>query len=154
MEYVWFSLGFFLIHLAAYAVAGALNQNLLTRDLYGGEQALFSPFFRDMEDRAEAQRVARLMVPAQLARAVAMSVVLYPILGALGELPYGLRFAFLTGLMFVYADFASATPFSNNIEGIVYLKPKFTTRDVFLRIQSEAVVYSLLFGAIAAWLLF
>ena len=154
MEYVWFSVGFFLIHLGAYVIAGVLNQQLLSKELYGGEHALFAPFFRNMDDPAEARRSGRLMVPAQLTRALLMSVVLYPILGSLGELPYGLRFAFLAGLMFVYADFASATPFSNNIEGIVYLKPKFTTRDVFLRIQSEAVVYSLLFGAIAAWLLF
>ena len=27
--------------------------------------------------------------------------------------------------MFVYADFASAIPFSNTIEGIVYLKKEF-----------------------------
>lgn len=62
--------------------------------------------------------------------------------------------AFLAGLMFVYTDLASATPFSNNIEGLVYLKRRFTTRDVFWRIQAEAVMYSVLFGAFAAWLLF
>lgn len=154
MGYVWFSLGFFLIHLGAYVLAGATNQQLLTKGLYGGEGALFAPFLRDMEDPAEARRSGKLMVPAQLARAVPMSIVLYPVLGALGEMPYGVRFAFLAGLMFVYADLASATPFVNNIEGIVYLKPRFITREVFLKIQAEAVVYSLVFGSVAAWLLF
>jgi hypothetical protein len=154
MRYLWFSLGFFLIHLGAYVVAGVLNQQLLSKHLYGGENALLAPFFRDMEKTEEQRRSGRLMVPAQLTRALLMSVVLYPLLVPIGELPYGLRFAFLGGLMFVYADLASATPFSNNIEGLVYLKPEFTTWDVFLRIQSEAVVYSLLFGGVTAWLLF
>jgi hypothetical protein len=154
MDYVWFSLGFFLIHLGAYAVVGALNQQLLTKHLYGGEGALLAPFFRDMEDPEERSRSGRLMVPAQLVRALLMSVVLYPVLGALGDLSYGVRFAFLAGLMFVYADLAAATPFSNNVEGLVYLKARFTAWGVFWRIQSEAVAYSLLFGSLAAWLLF
>lgn len=154
MRYVWFSLGFFLVHLGAYVVAGVLAQQLLSQDLYGGERALFGPFFRDMSDPAEQRRTSRLMVPTQLARALLMSVVLYPLLEPIGQLPYGLRFAFLAGLMFVYADLASATPFSNNLEGLVYLEPEFTTWEVFLRVGSEAVVYSLLFGAVAAWMLF
>jgi hypothetical protein len=64
------------------------------------------------------------------------------------------RFAVLAGLMFVCADRASATPFVNNIEGLVYLEPRFTSPQVFWRIQVEAVMYSVLFGALAAWLLF
>ena len=154
MEYVWFSLGFFVIHLISYVAAGVLNQQLLSKDLYGGEDALYAPFFRNMDDLAERRRQGRVMVPAQLIRAVLMSVVLYPILGALGDLSFGMRFAFLSGLMFVYADLAAATPFSNNVEGIVYLKPRFTTWGVFWRIQSEAIVYSVLFGVTAAWWLF
>lgn len=56
--------------------------------------------------------------------------------------------------MFVYADLASTTPFSNNIEGLVHLGPELTPWDVFLRIHAGAVVYSVLFGSVAAWLLF
>jgi hypothetical protein len=41
MRHVWFSLGFFAIHLGAYVVAGVLNQQLLSKHIYGGEQALF-----------------------------------------------------------------------------------------------------------------
>lgn len=154
MEYVGFSLGFFVIHLIAYVIAGVLNQQLLTRELYGGEGALLTAFLRDMDDPSEKQRSGRLMLPAQLARAVLMSIVLYPILDTLGELSYSVRFAFLAGLMFVYADLASATPFSNNIEGLVYLQRRFVRWSVFWRIQSEAIVYALLFGGAAAWLLF
>ena len=91
MRYVWFSVGFFLIHLGAYVVAGVLNQQLVSKDLYGGERALFSSFFRNMEDPAEQRRSGRLMVPAQLTRAVLMSVVLYPLLDPIGQLPSGVR---------------------------------------------------------------
>lgn len=154
MRYVGFTLGFFAIHLVAYVVAGVLNQQLVSKHIYGGGQALFAGFFRDMDDPDERRRSGRVMVPAQLVRALLMSVVLYPLLGPIGELSYGLRFAVLTGLMFVYTDLASATPFSNNIEGLVYLQPRLTTWDAFWRIQSEAVVYSVLFGGFAAWLLF
>lgn len=154
MDYVWFTLGFFAIHLVAYVVAGVLNQQLLSKEIYGGEQPLFAPFFRNVDAPDERRRQGRLMIPAQLARAVLMAIVLFPLLPAIGDLSFGVRFAFLAGLMFVYTDLAAATPFANNIEGLVYLKPRFTTRDVFWRIQAEAIVYSLIFGVSAAVLLF
>ena len=153
MRYVWFSLGFFVIHQVAYVVAGVINQRY-TKDLYVGAAALYRPFMRDVSEADEQRRQGRLMLPAQLVRAVAMSVVLYPILDAIGDLSFGIRAALLGGLMFVYADVASAIPFSNTIEGLVYLKPEYVTRDVFWRIQSEAVIYSVLFGVAAGWLLF
>lgn len=154
MDYVWFTLGFFVIHLIAYVVAGVLNQQLLSKEIYGGEQPLFAPFFRTWDEPDERRRQGRLMVPAQLARAVLMAIVLFPLLPAIADLSFGMRFAFLAGLMFVYTDLAAATPFANNIEGLVYLKPRFTTSDVFWRIQAEAIVYSLIFGGSAAVLLF
>ena len=154
MEYVWFTVGFFLIHLVCYVVAGVLNQQLLTKHVYNGPDAVLAPMFRDMDDPEERRRQGRLMVPAQLVRAVLMSVVLYPLLGPLAELSFGVRFGVLAGLMLVYADIASATPFSNNVEGLVYLKERFTRWDTFWRIQSEALVYSVMFGALASWLLF
>ena len=154
MDYVWFTLGFFLIHLGCYVTAGVLNQQLLSKRIYGGEQALFAPFFRNVEEPEERRRQGKLMIPAQFGRAVLMSIVLFPLLPAIGDFSFGTRFAFFAGLMFVYADLAAATPFSNNIEGLVYLKRRFTSKDVFWRVQSEAIVYSLLFGALASWLLF
>ncbi|MFN6944651.1 MAG: hypothetical protein ACK4ND_06865 [Cytophagaceae bacterium] len=83
-----------------------------------------------------------------------MSVVLYPVLHTLGELSIGIRFAFFFGIMFIYADFCSAVPFSNTLEGYIYMKPEFVKKKVFWTIQMEAVIYSLIFGALASWLLF
>ena len=153
MEYVWFSLGFVAIHLGAYIAAGALTLQF-TKDLYTGESALFASFLRDVDAPEEKARQGLVMWPAQLARGLLMSIVLYPILGPLAELSFAARFAFLATLMFVYTDLAAATPFSNTIEGLVYMKKKFVRPSAFWRIQSEALLYSTLFGALAAWTLF
>lgn len=153
MRYVGFSLGFFVIHLGAYVVAGVLTQ-LWSKDLYHGPDALLRPLMRDVTEDAERLRQGKLMVPAQLVRALLMSVVLYPLLDPLGELAYPVRFLVLGGLMLIYADVASAIPFPNTVEGLVYLRKRFVTASAFWRIQSEAVIYSLLFGSLAAWLLF
>lgn len=152
MDYLHFSLGFFLIHVAAYVAAGALNF-AFTKHLYGGADGLFTVFMRDMSDRHQQKRVNRWQVPIQFVRAALMSVVLYPVLDALGDLASGPRFLFFFGLMYVYTDLASATPFTN-LEGLVYLKRRFVTPRVIGLIQSEMVVYSLLFGGFASWLLF
>lgn len=153
MEYLVFSLLFVVIHTVAYYVAGAINYSF-TKDLYGGEGALYTDFLRDMSDPKESAGVNKRLIPAQLVRALLMSVVLYPILPALGDLSFGLRFGFLAGLTFIYLDLCSACPFSNTIEGLVYMKKRFVEKSVFLKITSEAVVYSLLFGGFGAWLLF
>jgi hypothetical protein len=153
VDYVWFSLGFVAIHLGAYIASGAVSLRF-TKDLYTGDSALFAPFLRDVDAPEERTRQGMVMWPAQLTRGLLMSIVLYPILTTLAELSLPARFGFLAALMFVYADLAAATPFSNNIEGLVYMKKRFVRPDVFWRIQSESIVYSILFGGVAAWALF
>jgi hypothetical protein len=153
VRYVWFSSGFFAVHLAAYVIAGVVTQ-LWSKDIYHGPDALLAPVLRDVSGEAERLRQGKLMVPAQLVRALLMSVVLYPLLDALGDLASPVRALVLGGLMLVYADVASASPFPNTIEGLVYLRERFVTASAFWRLQSEAVIYSALFGLGAAWLLF
>lgn len=153
MEYITFVAGFAAIHLGAYILAGVITQQF-SREYYAGPAAVFAPFLRDMSDPRESAIVTRRMVPAQLLRGLLMALVLVPILAALGELPGALRVAFLGGLMFVYADLSSAVPFSNTIEGWVYMKRQFVQPRVVLRVQAEAVLYSVIFGAVAGWLLF
>jgi hypothetical protein len=153
VQYVWFSLGFFVIHLGAYVVAGVLTQTW-SKDIYHGPDALLAPVMRDVSEDDERLRQGRLMLPAQLVRALLMSVVLYPLIEPLGGMAYPVRFLVLGGLMLIYADIASASPFPNTIEGLVYLRARYITSSAFWRLQSEAVIYSLLFGAFAAWLLF
>jgi hypothetical protein len=52
-----------------------------------------------------------------------------------------------------YADFSSAIPFSNTIEGIVCLKKEFVTKKVFWTILLESILYSIFFGLLSPWFL-
>ncbi len=153
MEYLIFSLLFIVVHTISYYVAGAINYRF-TKDIYTGEDSLSTYFLRDTSKEEEAKRIGKLLIPAQILRAFLMSVVLYPLLGPLGELSFILRFLFLAGIMLIYADFASAIPFCNTIEGLIYMKKRFVRREIFLKIGSEAVLYSVLFGLLVSWLLF
>lgn len=153
ITYIKFSVLFFVIHLLCYTIAGVIDLQL-AKKLYSGKNRLYRSFFRDMNDKKESMRIAKLMLPSQFARGIIMSMVLYPILPFLGDLSFGMQFVFMASLMFVYADFASAIPFSNTIEGIVYLKKEFVERRVFWTIQLEAILYSIMFGLLSAWLLF
>ena len=120
------------------------------------ENAIYTKFLTpsDMDDKQESLRIAKLLLPSQFARGIVMSMVLYPILPFMRDLSFGMQFIFMASLMFVHADFASAIPFSNTIEGIVYLKKEFVEKKVFWTIQLEAIMYSIVFGLLSAWLLF
>ncbi|MCC5929867.1 MAG: hypothetical protein JJU28_11520 [Cyclobacteriaceae bacterium] len=151
--YLKFSLLFFVIHFFSYIIAGVTDLQL-AKKMYKGKNRLYKSFFRDMENQEESLRVAKLLIPSQLVRAILMSVVLYPVLPFLITLSFWAKFFFMGGLMFIYADFSSAIPFSNTIEGLVYLKKEFVENRVFWIIQLEAILYSILFGLLSAWLLF
>jgi hypothetical protein len=152
MEYIKFSLLFVLVHTGAYLVAGLLAYRI-SRDLYHGENRLLD-FLKDMSDESENARVAKLALPLQFLRGLLLSIVLYPIMGLLGELSYLLRFIFLASLMYVYTDFASAIPFPHNIEGFIYLKERYLKKSAFWKLQFEMIIFSLLFGLVSGWFLF
>src|SRR6056297_2851951 len=152
IDYAFFSLFFFVIHLSCYVIAGLVDLQM-SRKLYSGKRRLYGSFLRDTEDLAETKRIAKLLVPSQLIRAILMSLVLYPILPYLQGLTNIVQFIFMASLMIVYADFASAVPFSNTIEGILYMKKEFVERRVFWVIQLEAIIYSMMFGLLSAWFL-
>lgn len=150
MKYLAFTLWFTVIHTVAYVLAGAISLRF-SKTLYEGESRVLD-FLRDMADPAEVATVNRRMFAAQLLRGALMSVVLYPILGWLEELAFGLQFVFFAGLMFVYTDLASAVPFPSNIEGLVYTRDGYRQSGVFARLQAEMLIYTLIFGLAASWL--
>jgi hypothetical protein len=147
-----FTLWFTLIHTGAYVIAGAIALRF-SKAFYEGEGRLFD-FVRDMGVPEESVAVTKRMLPGQLLRGVLMSVVLYPIVGFLGELSFVVRVLFFAGLMFIFTDLASADPSPGNIEGSVYLREKYRRRGVFFRIQAEMLIYSVLLGLAVSWLLF
>lgn len=57
-------------------------------------------------------------------------------------------------MIFVYTDFASAIPFPYNIEGFIYLKERYLKKGAFWKLQFEMIVFSSIFGLVAAWILF
>jgi hypothetical protein len=152
MKYLMFTLWFTLLHAAAYTLAGALILKI-SKDVYEGRGRLMI-YLRDMSDEGERGHVERMFFPGQLLRGVLMSIVLYPILPALGELSFALRFAFLGGLMFVFTHLAAVAPAPDNIEGYVYMKEQYFNKAAFLKFQAEMLVYTLVFSLAAASLLF
>jgi hypothetical protein len=153
MRYLGFTAGFFVVHLVAYVLAGVVSQTYSAR-IYHGSGAVLAPVLRDVTETAERRRQGRLMIPAQLARAVLLSIVLWPLLDAMEALAPGLRFAVLFGLAFVWTDLGAATPFPNTIEGWVYLRRELLDRDTVARVASEGLLYALVFAGLGAWLLF
>lgn len=152
MEYLVFSFWFMLIHTAAYMLAGMLALRI-SKDIYEGKSRLMD-YLRDMSVEDESKHVQKWVFPSQLLRGLLISVVLYPVLAPLGEMGFGLRFAFLAGLMFVYTDLACAVPFPSNIEGFVYMKERFFKKSTFLKFQFEMIIYSLILGFLTSYFLF
>jgi hypothetical protein len=125
----------------------------VSKDLYEDKNRLLD-YLRDMSDENESKYVSKWFFPIQLLRGLVLSIVLYPILALLGELSFGLRFTFFSGLMFFYTDFACAVPFPNNLEGFVYMKKRYVKKEFFGKLYLEMIIYSLLFGLLVSWFLF
>lgn len=152
MEYLVFSFWFIIIHTVAYTAAGMIALKI-SKDIYDGKSRLMD-YLRDMANKNESSHVTKWFIPAQLVRGLLMSIVLYPILGLLGETSFALRFVFLFGLMFIYTHLSCAAPCADNIEGFVYMKDRYFKKSTFIKFQFEMITYSLLFSLLAGWLLF
>lgn len=152
MKYIIFSLLFTVIHTISYTVAGMLALKV-SKDLYEEQKRLID-YVRDMSVEEERRHVEKWFLPAQLIRGLLMSVVLFPIIGFLGEATYIMRVLFLGGLMLIYTDFACAVPFPHNIEGFVYMKSKYINRKAMGKLNLEMIMYSVFFGLSAGWFLF
>lgn len=152
MIYLTFTFWFTIIHTAAYIFAGVIALKI-SKDIYESKER-YADFLRDMGDPDENKHVQKTFIPAQLVRGVIMSLVLYPILGALAEISFLARFFFFGGLMFVYTEISSAVPFPTNIEGFVYMKQKYMQGAKIWKFWLEIIIYSVLFALLAAGLLF
>ena len=152
MTYLTFSFWFTIIPTVAYTLAGIIALKI-SKDIYESKER-YADFLRDMGDPAESKHVQISFIPAQLVRGVIMSLVLYPVLGALGEISFIARFFFFAGLMFVYTEISSAVPFPTNIEGFVYMKQKYIQGNKIWKFWLEITIYSVIFAVPAAGLLF
>ncbi len=152
LDYLIFSFLFMVIHIVVYSFAGVVSLKI-SSDLYRESDRLLD-YLRDMSDEEESSHVEKYFFPSQIIRGILLSLVLYPILGLLSEISFLLRFVFLTTLMFIYTDFASAVPFPGNIEGFVYMKSEYVGKESVWKLYFEMMIYSILFGVLAAFFLF
>jgi len=152
MQYLQFAGFFILAHFVSYVIAGVITYRF-SKDLYEGDNRLLD-FLKDMSSEKENAEVAKYSMPAQIIRGLLLSVVFLPLIEPLGGLSYITRSIFFASLMFIYTDLASAMPFPDTIEGIVYLKKKYLQASAFWKMQIEMIIYSVLFGVLVSWLAF
>jgi hypothetical protein len=152
INYFIFSFCFIVFHAIAYLIAGALTLKI-SKEVYESKSRIMD-YMRDMSVEKEKSIVAKRFFPAQLLRGFLMSIILYPLLIPLGELDFFIRFAFFTGIMFIFTHIACAAPCPDNIEGFVYMKNQYFKRSSFLKFQFEMILYSLMFGILISWIFF
>lgn len=152
MEYIVFSICFIVFHAIAYVIAGALTLKI-SKEVYESKSRIMD-YLRDMSVEKEKSIVTKRFFPAQLLRGFLMSIILYPLLISLGELDFIIRFAFFTGIMFIFTHLACAAPCPDNIEGFVYMKNRYFNRTSFLKFQFEMILYSVIFGILISWIFF
>ncbi len=152
MTYVLFSVWFTVIHIAAYFIAGLIALKVCSSTYEGTSRVM--DYHRDVTEGEEKKHVAKWIFPAQAARGLLMSIVLYPILGPLGELSLIVRILFIAGLMFIYHHLACVSPGPDNLEGLVYMRKRYIQRGSFFTFQLEMTLYPLLFAVAVSYLLF
>lgn len=144
MDYVKFSLLFILSHGISYTFAGAIALRI-SKDIYESKTRHCN-FLRDMADKEESLHVSLFFLPAQILRGLLMAMVLFPLLNFLLDLPFVTKLVFFGSLMFVYTHISAASPFIDNIEGLVYFKKEYLQNKFFFKFQLEMVIYSIMFG--------
>lgn len=121
--------------------------------VYEGKQRALD-YQRDVAEKDDLAHVSHWFFPAQLLRGLLMFIVLYPVLAVLGDVSLAMRLLFFFGLFFVYTHVGCASPCSDNIEGLVYMRPRYFNKKVFWKFQWEMILYSAGAAGATAGLLF
>ena len=141
-----FILWFELAHIIAYIVAGVIALSI-SKDIYEDKNRLCT-FMRDMKNPKENKRIGMLFIPAQILRALLMSLVLLPVVDYLITFSFFQQFIFFSSLMFIFTHIAAVSPFIDNIEGLVYFKKEYIKKGTFIKFQLEMIIYSVIFSII------
>jgi len=146
MSPIKFILWFELTHIVAYIVTGVIALSL-SKDIYEDKDRLCT-FMRDMKNPKENKRIGMLFIPAQILRALLMSLVLLPVVDYLITFSFFQQFIFFSSLMFIFTHIAAVSPFIDNIEGLVYFKKEYIKKGTFIKFQLEMIIYSVIFSII------
>jgi len=146
MSPIKFILWFELANIVAYIVTGVIALSL-SKDIYEDKDRLCT-FMRDMKNPKENKRIGMLFIPAQILRALLMSLVLLPVVDYLITFSFFQQFIFFSSLMFIFTHIAAVSPFIDNIEGLVYFKKEYIKKGTFIKFQLEMIIYSVIFSII------
>ena len=146
MSPIKFILWFELAHIVAYIVTGVIALSI-SKDIYEDKDRLCT-FMRDMKNPKENKGIGMLFIPAQILRALLMSLVLLPVVDYLITFSFFQQFIFFSSLMFIFTHIAAVSPFIDNIEGLVYFKKEYIKKGTFIKFQLEMIIYSVIFSII------
>ncbi len=148
-RYLRLALAFILGHTVSYLIVGAIAYPLFSKPFWEGPNPLYAPFVRTMAEPALWEQAMAWQIPGQLLRGLLMAFVFIPLLPKLEEISLTRRYAFVAGLLFVFAHLAASAPSPGNIEGALYMRPEFVTVG-FWPSQPEMIAYSLFGGFLIA----
>ena len=142
-----------LIYALAYLFVGAIAYQLLTKQFYVGDNAIFAIFMRSESDQSLWAHVMQWQLPMLFLRSLLIAFVLLPFVTTLKAFSFKKRAAVLFALVFVLVHLAAAAPSPSNIEGIVYMRPELMSIKAFLLTQPEMIAQSLLFAFGTAYII-
>lgn len=142
-----------LIYALAYLIVGAVAYQLITKQFYIGDAAIFTAYLRSEANPAEWAHTNLWLVPGLLLRALLISLVLLPFAPTLRKMTFLKRVGIVFALMFVLIHLAAAAPSPSNIEGLIYMKPELTGVASFLLTQPEMILQCLLFALGLSWVI-
>lgn len=152
-KYIRFTLVFILGHTISYLMVGAIAYPLLYKPFWEGPDPLYAPFVRTMAEPELWEQAMAWQIPGQLLRGLLMAAALFPILPLLQQTSFARRYALIAALFFVFAHLAASAPMPGNIEGTLYMLPKFVTAG-FWASQPEMIGHSLFAGFLISKLMF
>ncbi len=151
-RFLSFATKIIIAHTVTYFIVGAIAYQLLTKSLYEGPDPVFASFMRTPVDADAWRHVMIWFLPAQVLRGFIMALALYPFYETLIGWSIKKRFVALAGIYLIFGYWASAVAAPGTIDGLVYMRPEFTTR-THLIVQPEIIVQgTALAGWIALWL--
>jgi hypothetical protein len=141
------------IYALSYLIIGGIAYQLITKQFYVGDGALFTAYLRSESNPAEWAHANIWLIPGVVLRAVLISLVLLPFVETLKKMKFLQRVSVLFILMFVLIHLAAAAPSPSNIEGFIYMKPELISVTSFLLTQPEMIFQCLLFALGLSWIL-
>lgn len=139
------------VYSLAYLIPGAIAYQLLTKQFYVGDDAIFAAYLRSESNPAEWAHTNAWIVPGLLFRAALISLVLLPFAWTLKQMSFLRRTGVAFALTFVMLHLAAAAPSPSNVEGLIYMKPALVSVKSFLITQPEMMLQCLLYAIGLTW---